>query len=90
MLNSRVGIDPAILAFTVESGCGLSVQFSREFVQPDVERGALLGGHLAEHHAHAESGMRVDDRTGKLTSAAAIANAKADFRAFGKGLIESM
>ena len=73
-----------ILGFVAESGCVLSVQFSREFVQPDVQRGALLRGLLSEHHAHSETGMGVDNLAGKLASAAAVTNAKADVRSSRK------
>ena len=72
------------LEFTEESSRAVSVQFSGEFVQPDVECRALLSGQISEDHAHAESGMRVDDRAGKLTRAAAVPNSKADVRVFGK------
>ena len=73
-----------VIGFVAESGCILSVQFSREFIQPDVECGALLGGQPREHHAHAEAGVRVDDRPAEVASTATIANAEAHVRIFGK------
>src|SRR5579862_1797086 len=75
---------PVELEFNEESGRSSSVQFSSEFVEPDFDRGPLLGTHVSEHDAHAEAGVRVDDRAAKLTRAAAVADAEADAGAFGK------
>src|SRR3984885_15653974 len=67
-----------------QAGLAASVRFSREFVQPDINRRALLGVQLSEHDAHAESGVRINDGAGKFTGAAAVANAESNWRVLGK------
>src|SRR5579872_1197683 len=79
-IKGRCGARPGAAMFTK------SIHFSREFVEPDVQSRALLGGEFAEHHAHAEAGVGVDDRPGKLAGAAAVANDETNGSIFRKGI----
>src|ERR1700722_7120357 len=66
-----------------EAKCS-SVQFPSQFVQPHIQRGALFIAQPVKYHAHAEAGMGVDHRAGKLAGAAAVADAKANVSPFGQ------
>jgi hypothetical protein len=62
-----------------------------EFPQPGVECGALVGGHRFKPHPYAKNaeavpGMHVDGFAPKLARLQAIANAKLEWCADGKGL----
>jgi hypothetical protein len=62
-----------------------SVHLAGEFIEPDIECGALLGRQYSKHYAHSEAGMGIDDCSGKLAGAAAVADTDADRRVLREG-----